>query len=93
MGALLRDTRRDGPLAQSPGDLDRLRIAAHVPRDVGPFHDQTQLLGEGYWSYGVEPNRHVLQTFLEYAREQGLTTADETVESLFAPETLEEYAI
>jgi 4,5-dihydroxyphthalate decarboxylase len=50
-------------------------------------------MGNDFWSYGVEPNRHVLEKFLEYAEDQGLAGADQTVDSLFAPETLEEFAI
>jgi len=50
-------------------------------------------MGDDYWSYGVDPNRHVLEKFVEYARDQGLAGDDQTVESLFAPETLEEFAI
>jgi 4,5-dihydroxyphthalate decarboxylase len=50
-------------------------------------------MGEDYWSYGVEPNRHVLGKFLEYARDQGLAGEEQSVDSLFAPETLEEFAI
>jgi 4,5-dihydroxyphthalate decarboxylase len=50
-------------------------------------------MGPDYWSYGVEPNRHVLAKFLEYSHGQGLAHADQTVDALFAPETLEEFAI
>jgi len=35
----------------------------------------------------------VLEKFLEYARDQGLAGPDQTVESLFTPERLEEFAI
>ena len=60
--------------------------AAHVEEARG-------LLGEDWWSYGVEGNRHVLETFLAYARDQGLAGDDVTVDGLFAPETLEQFAI
>jgi 4,5-dihydroxyphthalate decarboxylase len=30
------------------------------------------VLGEGYWDYGLESNRHVLETFARYSYEQGL---------------------
>lgn len=29
-------------------------------------------LGADYWTYGLEPNRHVLETFVRYSHEQGL---------------------
>ena len=45
-------------------------------------------LGDDYWSYGLEPNRRVLQTFVRYARQQGMTAAGPDPADLFAPETL-----
>jgi 4,5-dihydroxyphthalate decarboxylase len=50
-------------------------------------------LGSDYWSYGLEPNRRVLETFLRYHHEQGLSPRRLAPEELFAPETLEAYAI
>ncbi|MCW2839860.1 MAG: 4,5-dihydroxyphthalate decarboxylase [Aeromicrobium sp.] len=45
--------------------------------------DTVATLGEGYWDYGLEKNRHVLDTFARYSFEQGLTKklrgADELV--------------
>jgi 4,5-dihydroxyphthalate decarboxylase len=69
--------------------------ALKVSLPWAPAHaeEARQLMGDDYWSYGVEPNRHVLAKFLEYSHDQGLGAADETVDSLFAPETLEEFAI
>jgi 4,5-dihydroxyphthalate decarboxylase len=32
------------------------------------------VLGEGYWDYGLEPNRHVLDVFARYSHEQGLAS-------------------
>ena len=45
--------------------------------------------GDDWWPYGVEKNRHVLETFLRYHHEQGLSEKLMTVEELFAPETLD----
>jgi 4,5-dihydroxyphthalate decarboxylase len=69
--------------------------ALKVSLPWAPAHaeDARELMGDDFWSYGVEPNRHVLAKFLEYAHDQGLAAADQTVDSLFAPETLEEFAI
>ena len=39
-------------------------------------------LGEGYWDYGVERNRHVLEAFARYSHEQGLS------QRLFTPEDM-----
>jgi len=49
------------------------------------------ILGDDWWPYGlVEKNRHVLETFLRYHHEQGLSARRMTVAELFAPETLDE---
>lgn len=51
------------------------------------------LMGRDYWSYGLEPNRHVLEAFVRYAHEQGLAQRLLPVEELFAPETLESFVL
>jgi 4,5-dihydroxyphthalate decarboxylase len=68
-------------------------LKVSLPWTPAHAEDARRLLGEDYWSYGVEPNRHVLAKFLEYARDQGLAGEEQTVDALFAPETLEEFAI
>jgi 4,5-dihydroxyphthalate decarboxylase len=57
------------------------------------LRDTAALMGEDYWAYGVEPNRHVLERFLAYSASQGLADPAQDVDSLFAPETLESFAI
>jgi 4,5-dihydroxyphthalate decarboxylase len=47
------------------------------------------LLGDDFWSYHVEPNRHLLETFLGYSKEQGILSKTIAVDELFAPSTLE----
>jgi 4,5-dihydroxyphthalate decarboxylase len=51
------------------------------------------LMGDDFWSYGLEPNRAVLETFLRYSSGQGLGRADLVPEDLFVPEALESFAI
>lgn len=51
------------------------------------------LMGEDFWPYGVEKNRHVLDVFLRYHHEQGLSPRKLEVEEMFAPETYEEFVI
>jgi len=57
------------------------------------IHDEIertkQVMTEDWWPYGVEKNRHVLETFLRYHHEQGLSEKLMTIEDLFAPETLD----
>ena len=53
--------------------------------------DRTKkIMGEDWWPYGIGRNRHVLETFLRYHHEQGLSTRLMTIEELFAPETVDE---
>jgi ABC-type nitrate/sulfonate/bicarbonate transport system substrate-binding protein len=47
------------------------------------------LLGEDYWSYGVDGNAEVLATFLRYHHEQGLSRRLLEPLELFAPEATE----
>lgn len=44
--------------------------------------ETVEALGEGYWDYGIERNRHVLETFARYSYEQGLS------KRLFRPEDM-----
>jgi 4,5-dihydroxyphthalate decarboxylase len=50
-------------------------------------------MGDDFWPYGFEPNRHVLSTFLRYHHEQGLSRRRLDPQELFAPETLESFRI
>ena len=63
-----------------------------------PFVEETlrgarALMGPDFWSYGVEPNRHVLDHFLHHHHAQGLSGRRLQVEELFHPATLESYKI
>jgi 4,5-dihydroxyphthalate decarboxylase len=61
-------------------------LRAHV-------EDARAFMGEDFWPYGFHANRHVLDTFLRYHHEQGLSSRRLAPEELFAPETLESYRI
>jgi 4,5-dihydroxyphthalate decarboxylase len=65
---------------------------------VLPFIDELlrttkQLMGDDFWPYGVEPNRHVLDTFLRVHHEQGLSLRRLKPEDLFHASTLESFKI
>ncbi|MEJ2435212.1 MAG: ABC transporter substrate-binding protein [Pseudolabrys sp.] len=51
------------------------------------------LMGEDFWSYGVEPNRKALGTFLHHHHRQGLSLREVKVEELFHPGTLETFKL
>jgi 4,5-dihydroxyphthalate decarboxylase len=57
------------------------------------FEDTRKLMGEDFWPYGFGPNVHVLDTFLRYSHEQGLSRRQLKPHELFAPETLESFTI
>ncbi|MDH5615840.1 MAG: ABC transporter substrate-binding protein [Acidimicrobiia bacterium] len=44
-------------------------------------------MGEDFWPYGLEANRHTLETFLRYAHHQGLTAQLLSPEDLFPKST------
>jgi len=50
-------------------------------------------MGDDWWPYGFEPNRHVLETFLRYHYEQRLSKRRLLPEELFAAEALGAYRI
>jgi 4,5-dihydroxyphthalate decarboxylase len=59
---------------------------AHVEEAVREF-------GPDWWPYGFHANRHVLDTFLRYHHEQGLSKRRLSPEEMFAPETMEAFKI
>jgi 4,5-dihydroxyphthalate decarboxylase len=74
-----------------------LRITAalktSLPWQIAAVEETVKLMGEDWWSYGFAPNRAVLDVFLRYHHEQGLSHRRLQPEELFAPETLEAFKI
>ena len=68
-------------------------LKAMLPWLTAHLEEARALMGEDYWSYGFHANRHVLETFLRYHHEQGLSSRRLAPEELFAPETLEQFRI
>jgi len=60
-----------------------------LPWGVAEFDATRKLMGEDYWSYGVEHNRHVLEAFTRYHHDQGLSARPVKLEELFPPSTFE----
>jgi 4,5-dihydroxyphthalate decarboxylase len=52
-----------------------------------------QLLGPDFWSYGLEANRHVLDTFLRHHHAQGLSHRPLKPEELFHSATIETHKV
>ena len=51
------------------------------------------LMGEDFWSYGLEPNRKTLESFLKHHHAQGLSPRLVKPEELFHPGTLESFKL
>jgi 4,5-dihydroxyphthalate decarboxylase len=64
-----------------------------LPWLIPGLEEARALLGEDYWSYGLDANRHVLETFLRYHHDQGLSRRQYAPADLFAPESLENFVI
>lgn len=63
-----------------------------------PFVEDTldrarRLMGPDPWSYGLAPNAHVLDRFLDYHHAQGLSPRRVQVEELFHPGSAEAFAL
>jgi 4,5-dihydroxyphthalate decarboxylase len=52
-----------------------------------------ELMGHDFWSYGLGPNRKVLERFLSFHHADGLSSRLVTPEELFHPSTHESFAI
>ncbi|MDR3520715.1 MAG: ABC transporter substrate-binding protein [Acidocella sp.] len=68
-------------------------LKTSLPWQTSAVEDVVGLMGQDWWSYGFANNRHVLDVFLRYHHEQGLSPRRLQPEELFAPETLEAFKI
>jgi 4,5-dihydroxyphthalate decarboxylase len=64
------------------------RHSTLLPWAAAEYRRMEALLGEDYWSYHLEPNRHVIEAFARYSLSQGLIKRNVEPEELFAPSTL-----
>ena len=64
-----------------------------LPWLVAEVEELQREMGPDWWAYGYEPNRHVLEVFLRYHHEQGLSKRLLAPHELFAPETLEAFKV
>lgn len=60
---------------------------------IDEMEKEREILGPDPWAYGLEANRHILETLIQYTYEQGLISKKLDVTSLFAKSTLEEFKI
>jgi 4,5-dihydroxyphthalate decarboxylase len=72
-------------------DTNVLRVS--LPWTAAEYEEARDLMGADYWPYGLEPNRHVLETLQGYLLEQGLIKERLDLKALFAPSTLDGFKI
>ena len=68
-------------------------MPAMLPWFVAHVEEARREMGNDWWPYGLGPNRQVLDTFLRYHHEQGLSKRRFAPEELFARETLESFKV
>lgn len=68
-------------------------LKAMLPWLTAHVEEARRELGEDWWSYGLEKNLKVLDTFTRYHHEQGLSPRKLDPVELFAPESLEAFKI
>jgi 4,5-dihydroxyphthalate decarboxylase len=68
-------------------------LKATLPWLVAHVEEARTEMGDDYWSYGFQPNRKTLETFLRYSHEQGLSKRLLRPEEIFVPETMEAFVI
>jgi 4,5-dihydroxyphthalate decarboxylase len=68
-------------------------LKSSLPWQIAAVEEATALMGPDWWSYGFAENCAVLETFLRYHHEQGLSSRQFHPAELFAPETLESFRI
>ena len=73
--------------------LESAALKTMLPWQIPAVEDAIRRFGPDWWPYGLGPNRAVLDTFLRYHHEQGLSPRRLEPEELFAPETLEGFKI
>jgi 4,5-dihydroxyphthalate decarboxylase len=68
-------------------------LKAMLPWLTAHVEDARKEFGNDWWSYGLEKNADVLETFTRYHQEQGLSPRKLSPQELFAPESLEAFKI
>ncbi len=75
------------------GLMQTAALSTMLPWLVSHVEETRREMGDDWWPYGFAANRHVLDTFLRYHHEQGLSKRRLAPEDLFAPESLEAFKI
>jgi 4,5-dihydroxyphthalate decarboxylase len=68
-------------------------LAYTLPWLFADIEELREIFGSDWWPYGIEANRHVLETLIRYMGEQGLLAKEIKVEEVFAPSLVGEFKI
>lgn len=68
-------------------------LACTLPWLFADVEELKQIFGSDWWPYGIEPNRHALETLIRYMGEQGLIDKPLKVEEIFVPNVAGEFKI
>jgi 4,5-dihydroxyphthalate decarboxylase len=68
--------------------METTALKIGLPWVTAEFDATCELMGDDFWSYGVEGNRKVLELMARYSHEQGLAVRAISVEEMFAKSTL-----
>ncbi|MBI4522811.1 MAG: ABC transporter substrate-binding protein [Deltaproteobacteria bacterium] len=68
-------------------------LACTLPWLFAEIEQLKQVFGSDWWPYGIEPNRHALETLIRYMGEQGLIDKPVKVEEVFVPNLAGEFRI
>jgi 4,5-dihydroxyphthalate decarboxylase len=73
---------------QSEKELFELRaLKIGLPWIVSHARDTADVMGQDFWPYGIQANRHTLEVMTRYSFDQGLAVRKLDVDELFAPAT------
>ena len=73
------------------GDINASRFPLPWIRDY--LREIQTEFGDDPFPYGVDPNRHTLQAFVQFCHEQGVIARHLSIEELFAPTTLSAFRL
>ena len=91
-GALLKAFSQAKVLAEDAlADTSATKVTMPFVEDS--LERARRLMGANPWSYGVAENRHVIETFLRYHHEQGLSPRKLDIGEIFHPATYEAYSL
>jgi 4,5-dihydroxyphthalate decarboxylase len=68
--------------------METTALKIGLPWVTAEFDATRDLMGDDFWSYGVEGNRRTLELMARYSHEQGLAVRPISVDEMFAKSTL-----